>query len=135
MTAVHDNSIKNTNDASYSYQHNCYQFAGKQNGPNSVSSSKLAYDATSGIKVHLDRHIRKFWSGEDDETRGGSLINIRYLTKGLILYNNTFDSNIGHTGSALFINEMRDTKSMFSGPFHLIYHANYPSVSYHHRQQ
>lgn len=110
VTAAHDSSLKSTTASGYIAAHNCYEYTvSTGTGGQPASSSSLSYDTNSAIKIQLDRHMRKHWSV--DSTRSGSLINIRYLSKGLILYNNTFDANIGHTGSALYINEFRDTKS------------------------
>jgi hypothetical protein len=56
--------------------------------------------ATSRHKLNIDKHVRKFLTNKREI---GTVIHLKNVTHGLILYNNSFEENIGTSGTNLLI--------------------------------
>ena len=50
--------------------------------------------------MYLDKHVRYYLTNIRPV---GTVLHLRNVTKGLILYDNTFDKNLGTTGTNLLI--------------------------------
>lgn len=85
-----------------------YQCADMYSGGNGTSPNGLgALRDQSPYKLDIDRHIDLYTSSMINST--GAVFNIKNVTQGLIFYNNTFDSIIGMTGSALYLAGFNNT--------------------------
>lgn len=89
-----------------SYQCADIYATGKGTTPNGLGAMR----GSSPYKVDIDRHIDAYIESSINST--GSVFNIRNVTQGLTFYNNTFDSIIGMTGSALYLAGFNNTLSM-----------------------
>ncbi len=65
----------------------------------------------SEYQMSLDRHMQVVIGHEDwdKKPRSSSVLSIRNVTQGLVVYNNIFESNAAETGTALFVHNFKNT--------------------------
>ena len=86
-----------------SYQCDDMYAGGSGTTPNGLGSMR----ENSIFKLYIDRHIDVYTQSSINST--GAVLNIGNVTEGLILYQNTFDSIIGMTGTALYLKGFNNT--------------------------
>lgn len=93
--------IPNSNQVSYQ----CAEMYSSNKG--TTSNGLGARRGSSIYKLDIDRHIDLYVSSGIHST--GAVFNIRNVTQGMVFYQNTFDSIIGMTGSALYLAGFNNT--------------------------
>lgn len=87
------------------------------NPPTDPARLALAYNTTypihfrSSYKHHLDKHLRRYLEWPISAT--SSVLHLRNMTGGLTISDCTFDSNVGLTGTALYLNGFETSSNYY----------------------
>jgi hypothetical protein len=92
-------------------QYDCLAFNPNSWGadPGSSTQSRHNIGTGSNYKVWLDKHFRKYAENKMANTSITAVVHIRNVTKGLTIYDNTFDKIYTVVGGAIYIEGFNNT--------------------------